>query len=481
MVKANVQAIDQLDAEQLGSGMVMTDRQLLIVAVSEPTPRWLGFTKHELVGRPVGVLFSAEWSAALLDGIAEAVKRDGCWQGEARHVAKSGKAYMSWMNVYRLSGSEGEWLVWHFVEQTAMPPADRPTPSEWLEVICDSAPFAVVPVAADGIVQDWGLSAERLFGRRKEEAVGRPIWSLFRCGGPTWIPFPPKEQRCGKGMVQRPDGTSANVAYTVIPVLQGDGYIVLIEDETKQKQKEAERRRQVELAKKIQQNLLTPLIQNEAVTMEAVYIPSDDLSGDIYACYQIDLYRYGVIVIDVMGHGISSALVSMLLRSLLRGLIVRVIDPVSVASELEKHVQTLFPDEANDIRHLFSMIYLVIDTKERKIEYTNAGHPAGLLVLDDGSVRELDKGGLAIGSPFSLPFEKEVIHYDKRARLLLYTDGILEEIDPSILQSIEKIRSCTQMYRHLPDKRFLERLISQGPPLVSPSDDICLLSITVHG
>ncbi len=74
MVKANVQAIDQLDAEQLGSGMVITDRQLSIVAVSEPTPRWLGFAKNELVGRPVGVLFSAEWSAALLDGIAEAVK-----------------------------------------------------------------------------------------------------------------------------------------------------------------------------------------------------------------------------------------------------------------------------------------------------------------------------------------------------------------------------------------------------------------------
>ncbi|WP_223812627.1 PAS domain-containing protein [Geobacillus thermoleovorans] len=69
MVKANVQAIDQLDAEQLGSGMVMTDRQLLIVAVSEPTPRWLGFTKHELVGRPVGVLFSAEWSAACAPGM----------------------------------------------------------------------------------------------------------------------------------------------------------------------------------------------------------------------------------------------------------------------------------------------------------------------------------------------------------------------------------------------------------------------------
>ncbi|KPD00684.1 hypothetical protein LR69_01062 [Geobacillus sp. BCO2] len=91
MVKANVQAIDQLDAEQLGSGMVITDRQLSIVAVSEPTPRWLGFAKNELVGRPVGVLFSAEWSAALLDGIAELVKRTDVGKGKRAMWRKAGK------------------------------------------------------------------------------------------------------------------------------------------------------------------------------------------------------------------------------------------------------------------------------------------------------------------------------------------------------------------------------------------------------
>lgn len=101
--------------------------------------------------------------------------------------------------------------------------------------------------------------------------------------------------------------------------------------------------------------------------MDAIYIPSDDLSGDMYACYQIDYDRYGVIIIDVMGHGISSSLVSMLLRSLLRGLIVRVIDPVYVAIELENHVRNLFPSHANELRYLFSMIYLVIDTKKSRL------------------------------------------------------------------------------------------------------------------
>lgn len=481
MVKANVQAIDQLDAEQLGSGMMITDRRFFILAVSERMTQRLGFAKDELIGRPARSLFPAERSAGLFDHIAQAVKKDGYWQGEAHYVVKGGQVYASRVNVYALAGSEGEWLVWHFAERDSAPSTFPLASAEVLRTIYASVPFAVVPVAADGTVQDWGDGAETLFGRRKEEAVGRPIWTLFRHSGQTPLPFPPEKRQCGEGIVQREDGTPVNIAYAVIPVPSSSGYVVIAEDITKRKQKEAERRRQVELAKKIQHHLLTPLIQNKAVTMEAIYIPSDDLSGDIYACYQIDLYRYGVIVIDVMGHGISSALVSMLLRSLLRGLIVRVIDPVSVASELEKHVQNLFPDEANDIRYLFSMIYLVIDTKERKIEYTNAGHPAGLLVLDDGSVHELDKGGLAIGSPFSLPFEKGVIDYGRRARLLLYTDGILEEMDPSILQSIEKIRTCTQMYRHLSDKGFLERLISQGPSLASPADDICLLSITVHG
>jgi len=481
MVKANVQAIDQLDAEQLGSGMMITDRRFFILAVSERMTERLGVAKEELIGRPARSLFPAEQSAGLFDHIAEAVKKDGYWQGEAHYIVKDGQTYASWMNICALSGSEGEWLVWQFAERDSARALPSLAPDEVLRAIYASAPFAVIPVRADGTVQDWGTGAEALFGRRKEEVIGRPIGALFRRSGRMPLLFPPERRHCGEGVVQREDGAPVHIAYTVIPVPDSSGYVVLAEDTTKRKQKEAERRRQVELAKKIQHNLLTPLIQNKSVTMEAVYIPSDELSGDIYACYQIDLYRYGVIVIDVMGHGISSALVSMLLRSLLRGLIVRVIDPVSVASELEKHVQNLFPDEANDIRYLFSMIYLVIDTKKRTIEYTNAGHPAGLLVFDDGSVHELDKGGLAIGSPFSLPFEKGVIDYGKRARLLLYTDGILEEMDPSILRSIEKIRTCTQMYRHLPDNRFLEQLVSQSSSLASPADDICLLSITVHG
>lgn len=103
-----------------------------------------------------------------------------------------------------------------------------------------------------------------------------------------------------------------------------------------------------------------------------------------------------------------------------------------------------------------------------------------MLITEDGEVIELDKGGLAIGSPFSVPFEKGVIRYRRRTRLFLYTDGILEEIDPSILQSMNKIRHYAKVYSHLPDQQFLRMLIDYDRSPVNPADDICLLSITIQ-
>jgi sigma-B regulation protein RsbU (phosphoserine phosphatase) len=93
---------------------------------------------------------------------------------------------------------------------------------------------------------------------------------------------------------------------------------------------------------------------------------------------------------------------------------------------------------------------------------------------------ELDKGGLAIGSPFSVPFEKEVIHYNERTRLFLYTDGILDEIDSSVLKSMTKIRNYVRNNHHLSDQQFLHLLVDKYLLQSRPADDICLLSITIH-
>src|SRR5207237_656495 len=90
----------------------------------------------------------------------------------------------------------------------------------------------------------------------------------------------------------------------------------------KQNQKyKIDTKRELELARKIQEISLSDPITNEHIQMETFYKASRDLSGDIYGIYQIDQHRYGIMILDVMGHGISSALITMSLHSLFQRLI----------------------------------------------------------------------------------------------------------------------------------------------------------------
>jgi len=487
-VKLDLQAIGKTCGRRTGEGIVITDRNKMIVAVNDGAVALTGYSKEQLIGQSFYLLVSDEQHVEKYELIWKSVLENGYWEGEIDYLIDNDQKLAQTLTVYALTGAADEFYIWRFsnMETTTC----SPEPEQTLQAIYQTAPIAVISLCKNMAVKEWGKAAETLFGWKREEVIGREFVSLFPDQPPRIAMFshPLKGEKeriaTGECTVRRKDGTFVDVAYSTISVTDSEGnvagYIMMVNDITKQKQKEMEYKKQVELAKKIQQSVLTPPIQNDAVTMDAIYIPSDDLSGDMYACYQIDYDRYGVIIIDVMGHGISSSLVGMLLRSLLRGLIVRVIDPVYVAIELENHVRNLFPSDADELRYLFSMIYLVIDTKKKQIEYTNAGHPAGLLVTEDGEVIELDKGGLAIGSPFSVPFEKGVIRYRRRTRMFLYTDGILEEIDPSILQSMNKIRHYAKVYSHLPDQQFLRMLIDYDRSPVNPADDICLLSITIQ-
>lgn len=111
--------------------------------------------------------------------------------------------------------------------------------------------------------------------------------------------------------------------------------------------KERDRRIQYELdlANQVQRSMLSGPFQGENVKISAVYKPSFELAGDLYAWYQISPTRYGVILLDVMGHGISSSLVCMYIYSILKDTITGQCDPVSVMKELNRRMNQLqIPD-----------------------------------------------------------------------------------------------------------------------------------------
>ncbi|WP_424767414.1 SpoIIE family protein phosphatase [Paenibacillus sp. sgz302251] len=240
------------------------------------------------------------------------------------------------------------------------------------------------------------------------------------------------------------------------------------------KERDKQMKVKLELAKKVQRNVLSQPIEDDKIKISAVYQPSSELAGDFYAWYHIDQHRYGVILLDMMGHGISSSLVCMYISSVLRDTIIRITDPELVMQELNGYMMQLYKEEEL-LNYYFTAIYLVVDTEKRTIEYVNAGHPAGKLLLGD-QVTLLTEGCGAIGLFESIDIRKGIIPYDEPMKIILYTDGLLDSLGEGEEDKLD------QMIEHL-NLRFEDKPEDIVKNMLAEynsdyqRDDICLVMI----
>lgn len=243
------------------------------------------------------------------------------------------------------------------------------------------------------------------------------------------------------------------------------------------KEQEENLRNELDLATQVQRNLLSSPLREDHIKIEASYLPSFKLAGDMYYWYKIDENRYGIILLDVMGHGISASLVCMFISSVLRETIKCLIDPELVIKELNKYM-TLLHNDNDNIPYYFTAIYLVVDTEKRTIEYVNAGHPSGYVLVDEANVVELNRGSCAVGFFDEIKVEKTVIPFEKNAQIVLFTDGVLEAIANDEFESEEKLRAFTE--RKWGDLEEEIEGFYKEKQKKTQSDDMCLIMIKTN-
>jgi len=243
------------------------------------------------------------------------------------------------------------------------------------------------------------------------------------------------------------------------------------------KEQEENLRNELDLATQVQRNLLSSPLRENHIKIEASYLPSFKLAGDMYYWYKIDENRYGIILLDVMGHGISASLVCMFISSVLRETIKSLIDPELVIKDLNKYM-TLLHNENDNIPYYFTTIYLVVDTEKRTIEYVNAGHPAGYVLVDETNMVELNRGSCAVGFFDEIKVKKTVIPFEKNAQIILFTDGVLEAIANDEFESEEKLRAFTK--RKWGDLEEEIEGFYKEEQKKEQSDDMCLIMIQTN-
>ncbi len=197
-------------------------------------------------------------------------------------------------------------------------------------------------------------------------------------------------------------------------------------------------KRDLDAAARVQQTLLPdnlPVVQGLSFAWS--YKPCDELAGDALNIVRINDDLIAVYLLDVSGHGVPAALLSV---TATRGLHPRAggiaslvagpgpnpeaVDPVQVASRLN----SLYPMESNG-NHYFTMIYGLLNVRTRQFRFTVAGHPAPILAPAGGQPRRLDVSGLPIGMVDEAEYDESVIELQPGDRLYLYSDGLTEEVN----------------------------------------------------
>ncbi|MFC0296843.1 SpoIIE family protein phosphatase [Geobacillus jurassicus] len=299
------------------------------------------------------------------------------------------------------------------------------------------------------------------------EIVGQPLHTLYAGYCEAWlydaIKAGTEESGEWRGRVRwRRKNGSAYVRQTTVRAVsshEGDVvfYLFLFSSPSDESSSIAAMKDDLKLAREVQKRVLSKPLSAKGIGIAGTYIPSRELGGDMYAWYPIDKQRYGIFLMDVMGHGAAASLICMSVRSLLNGVIRKGIVPTEVFRELNRHMRQLYHENGR-MTYYFTAVYALVDVQERVIEYASAGHPPGFLFQPDGTVAELDRGCAPIGLLPRLFVDSGRLRYAPGATLVLYSDGAIEGGTGSVRQKIEAFRDALAPHISLDERALLARL-----------------------
>ncbi len=164
------------------------------------------------------------------------------------------------------------------------------------------------------------------------------------------------------------------------------------------------------------------------------YQPAGSMSGDFYDVLRITDDVAGILVCDVMGHGVRSALVTAMVRAMLEELRPFAADPGVMLTRLNRNLGRILHQTGSLI--FVTAAYAVINLGSRRLRYAQAGHPTPLRW--DAATRAVRKvacphelAGPALGLIDTFTFTTVEEGFGPGDRLVLFTDGVFEAANPA--------------------------------------------------
>jgi len=277
-----------------------------------------------------------------------------------------------------------------------------------------------------------------------------------------------------------------NVISSKVRIENGQKYsIELLSDITEQKKIEDELMKHyeklksdIEFAKHIQNRAL-PIDGTywDAMEISSVYEPSEDLGGDLYDIIKMNDEESLIYIADVSGHGITSSLLTIFLRQMVRGRVgERKVDLKAILDILQKNYNELGMDK----EQYLTILFCLYNKETKEVTFLNAGHNClPIIITNSGEIQEVEAKGMPVCNVArKSPHNEVAVPVEIGDRIILYTDGITEACnEDKVPYGTERVLQTVRDNIGLEGKALARKMIDEAEAFAKKpaADDMAII------
>ncbi len=228
------------------------------------------------------------------------------------------------------------------------------------------------------------------------------------------------------------------------------------------------------IAQRVQRNIL-PDSENfdivDALEFASSYTSMEAIGGDLFGINKIGQTSYGFFIVDVSGHGVPAALITMLAKVSFTTHAHWDIPSGDTCTRVNESIFRMI----GDMDHYLTAYFCKLDLTTGVFEYTNCGHHPGIVIRgDSGEMEELDTHGILIGAFEDGMYETKEIQLQEGDRILLFTDGIVEaRNEEGVFYDDERLFAYIERHFRRSPSDFVDGLVSEVDEFCGtrPQDD----------
>jgi serine phosphatase RsbU (regulator of sigma subunit) len=221
-----------------------------------------------------------------------------------------------------------------------------------------------------------------------------------------------------------------------------------------------------------------------ALSFLSFYFPTGKVSGDFFSVFPVGEKAAGVMICDVMGHGVRSALITGIIRGLVEEHANLAADPGVLLTHINRALTVILQQAGTTM--FATCFYVVADVERAELRFANAGHPCALHVRR-ASAEKLDdqrSRGPVMGIFASATYVTAARSMVRGDRVMLFTDGLYEVEDATgALFSEEQLRATASRHAALAPEEFFDRVlgdIREYSKCDTFADDVCVVGMQIR-